>query len=89
MQDPLLPRVQSAFRSAFDLDPRSVTIDTQPDDVPKWDSLGHATLAFSLEQEFKFRFDIDELMELENVREIIRVVRRKLDVAVASERRSS
>jgi acyl carrier protein len=80
MEDhPLLPRVQSAFQQAFDLDPRSITLETQPGDIPKWDSLGHATLAYSLEQEFNFRFSIDELMELENVREILRVVRRKLD----------
>jgi acyl carrier protein len=82
MQDPLLARVQRAFRSAFDLDPHSVTVETQPTDIPRWDSLGHATLAYSLEQEFDIRFDIDELMELENVREILRVVRRKLEATV-------
>jgi acyl carrier protein len=78
MQEALLPRVQSAFQRAFDLDPRSITLDTQPDDIPKWDSLGHATLACSLEREFNIRFNIDELMALENVREIIRVVGLKL-----------
>ena len=78
MQEALLPRVQSAFQRAFDLDPRSITLDTQPNDIPKWDSLGHATLVCSLEREFTIRFDSDELMALENVREIIRVVGRKL-----------
>jgi acyl carrier protein len=78
MQDRLLSRVQKAFQRAFDLDPRSITLDTQPADIPKWDSLGHATLACSLEREFNIRFDIDELMALENVREIIRIVRLKL-----------
>ncbi len=78
MQDALLPRVQAAFQGAFDLDPSSITLDTQPRDVQKWDSLGHATLALSLEAEFGIMFDVDELMALENVREIIRVVRRKL-----------
>jgi acyl carrier protein len=78
-QEALLPRVQRAFHGAFDMDAGSITLDTQPEDVPRWDSLGHATLAFSLEQEFKIRFDIDELMELENVRAIIRVVARKLE----------
>ena len=73
-----MPRVQTAFQRAFDLDPRSITLDTWPGDIPKWDSLGHATLACSLEREFSIRFDIDELMALENVREIIRVVRSKL-----------
>jgi len=78
MQEVLLPRVQSAFQRAFDLDPSSITLDTQPDDIPAWDSLGHATLVYSLEREFSIRFGIDEPLELENVREIIRVVRLKL-----------
>ena len=81
MQAALLSRVQSAFQRAFDLDPRSITLDTQPDDIPKWDSLGHATLVCSLEREFTIRFGIDELMALENVREIIEVVHRKLGAA--------
>jgi acyl carrier protein len=81
MQDSLLPRVQQAFERAFQLDPGSITLETEPDDIPQWDSLGHATLAYSLEQEFNIRFDIDELMALENVREILRVVRGKLDGA--------
>lgn len=79
MHDPLLPRVQSAFQRAFHLDPRLITLDTQPDDIAKWDSLGHASLALNLELEFNIRFDMDELMALRNVREIIRIVRCKLD----------
>jgi acyl carrier protein len=78
MQDSLLPRVQHAFERAFQLDPASITLETEPDDIPQWDSLGHATLAYSLEQEFDIRFEIDELMALENVREIVRIVRGKL-----------
>lgn len=81
MQEALLPRVQSAFQRAFDLDPRSITLDTQPDEIPKWDSLGHATLVCSLEREFTISFGIDELMALENVREIIEIVERKLGAA--------
>ncbi len=81
MQDALLPRVQHAFQRAFHLDPGSITLETQPSDIPQWDSLGHATLACSLEREFSIRFAIDELMALENVREILRIVRSKLGVA--------
>jgi acyl carrier protein len=81
MQTMLLPRVQSAFGLAFDVDPRSITLDTQPGDIAKWDSLGHAILAHSLEREFNIRFTVDELMALENVRLIIDVVQRKLACA--------
>jgi acyl carrier protein len=78
MQNNLLPRVQHAFQRAFGVRRDAVTLDTQPDDIPQWDSLGHATLACALESEFKIRFDTDELMELENVRAILRVIGGKL-----------
>jgi acyl carrier protein len=77
MQD-VLARVQKAFSSAFELDPGSVTINTVPADIRAWDSMGHVTLASSLEQEFNLTFDVDELMEMENVREIVRIVQAKL-----------
>lgn len=77
MQD-VLARVQQAFSSAFELDPASITINTLPADIRAWDSMGHVTLASSLEQEFHLTFDVDELMEMENVREIVRIVQSKL-----------
>ena len=77
MQD-VLARVQKAFGSAFELDPGSITINTVPADIRAWDSMGHVTLASSLEQEFNLTFDVDELMEMENVREIVRIVQSKL-----------
>jgi acyl carrier protein len=77
MQD-VLARVQRAFSSAFEVEPGSVTINTVPSDIRAWDSMGHVTLASSLEQEFGLTFDVDELMEMENVREIVRIVQSKL-----------
>jgi acyl carrier protein len=77
MQD-VLEGVQRSFQSAFGLEPSAITIDTVPGDVDGWDSMGHVTLASSLEQEFKLSFDVDDLMAMENVREIVRVIGTKL-----------
>jgi acyl carrier protein len=74
----VLPRVQKAFGAAFEVDPVSVTMNTAPGDIKAWDSMGHVTLASSLEQEFDLTFDVDELMEMENVREIVRIVQAKV-----------
>jgi acyl carrier protein len=74
----VLTKVQSAFQSAFAVDPRSITLNTTPEDVPAWDSMGHVTLASSLEQTFGLTFDVDDLMEMENVKEICRIVQSKL-----------
>ncbi|HTS19879.1 MAG TPA: acyl carrier protein [Verrucomicrobiae bacterium] len=77
MED-LLKKVQEAFKAAFDVDPRSINIDTKPGDVPPWDSLGHVALVSSLEQVFGLSFDVDEVMEMENVRQIVKIVQAKL-----------
>jgi len=74
----LLPPVRTAFKSAFDIDPQKITIDTTPNDIPAWDSMGHVTLASSLEQVFGLTFDVDDLMEMENVKGICEVVQAKL-----------
>jgi acyl carrier protein len=76
--EPVLARVQKAFNSVFDLDPQLVTLDTAPKDITAWDSMGHVTLASHLEQEFHVNLDIDELMAMENVREIVRILEAKL-----------
>jgi acyl carrier protein len=77
MENPLIT-VQGAFAAAFDVEPQSITIDTTPSDVPAWDSMGHVALVSSLEQAFGLSFDVDEVMEMEDVRQILRVVEAKL-----------
>jgi acyl carrier protein len=77
MED-VLTKVQQAFHDAFDVDSKLVSIETTPDDIPGWDSVGHLALASSLESAFEVSFDVDDLMEMENVREIVRVLQSKL-----------
>lgn len=72
-----LKNIQTAFNAAFGVAPESVTIDTTPKDIPAWDSMGHVTLVSSLEQTFGLNFDVDEVMEMENVRQIVRIVQAK------------
>lgn len=74
-------KVQQAFHDAFDVDPQLVSMDTVPDDIPGWDSVGHLGLASSLESTFGVSLDVDDLMEMENVREIVRIVQSKLNRA--------
>jgi len=73
-----LQKVQEAFKAAFNVEPQSITIDTTPADVTAWDSMGHVALASGLESIFSLIFDVDELMEMENVRLIVRIVEAKL-----------
>jgi acyl carrier protein len=79
--DNILAKVRAAFESAFHIDPHLVNIDTTPNDIPAWDSMGHVVLASSLEQAFSITLDVDELMEMENVRAIVRIIGAKLGIA--------
>jgi acyl carrier protein len=77
----LLAKVRVAFGATFDIDPQTITLDSTPNDIPPWDSMGHVELASSLERAFCVSFDVDDLMAMENVKEICRVVQSKLCTA--------
>jgi acyl carrier protein len=74
----ILIKVQDAFGAAFDIDPRVVSIDTTAENIPAWDSVGHLSLASNLEEVFGISLDVDDLMEMENVRAIVRIIAAKL-----------
>jgi len=74
----LLAKVRAAFSSTFDIDSQTITMDSTPSEIPAWDSMGHVELASSLERAFGVSFDVDDLMAMENVKEICRVVQSKL-----------
>jgi acyl carrier protein len=78
----VLGKVQEVFKAAFDVDPQQVSMDTNASDIPLWDSVGHLSLASHLEEAFGITLDVDELMEMENVREIVRIVTPKLSEKV-------
>jgi acyl carrier protein len=44
--------------------------------------VGHLSLAASLEEAFGISLDVDDLMEMENVREIVRIITPKLSEKV-------
>ena len=80
--DYILTKVREAFKAAFDVDPQSVTMETTADDVSGWDSVGHLSLGATLEEVFGISLDVDDLMEMENVREIVRIIGTKISKKV-------
>ena len=78
----ILEKVREALKATFDIDPQSVTIETKADDVSGWDSTGHLSLAANLEEMFGTNLDVDDLMEMESVRDIVRIIGTKLSKKV-------
>jgi acyl carrier protein len=77
----VLVRVQEAFRDTFGTDPQIISLETTPNDVPAWDSVGHLDLASRLEQAFGVTLDVDDLMEMESVQAIVKIVESKLQAS--------
>ena len=63
-------RLEGLFREVFDDEQLTLTDETVARDIPKWDSLAHINLMFSIEQEFEVRFNGNELAELKNIGEL-------------------
>jgi acyl carrier protein len=73
----LSDRVAALFRKTFDVQPSDFTLALTPEDVSRWDSVGHMTLVTDLESAFGVRFDVDELTEMTSSGKIIEMLRAK------------
>lgn len=72
-----LDKLQQAFNSCFDTPKEVVTSEATPDDIEGWDSLGHAMLCAQIEEQFAIELDIDEMMAMDSVAAIIKVLTNK------------
>lgn len=70
----VLERLAKVFQQVFDHDPGRFSARTTPEDVAKWDSIGHMNLVGGMEEEFGLQFDVDEIMEMENVARILQIL---------------
>jgi acyl carrier protein len=67
-------RIAEAFNTVFQLPPEQLTDALTPQDVAGWDSLGHVRLVTQLQEQFGVEFDVDEIMRMENVGEIKKIL---------------
>ena len=67
-------RLNDIFRDVFDDDSLSVTPATTAADIEDWDSLSHITLVSAVEDEFRMKFSMKEVVEMKNVGEMAAIV---------------
>jgi len=65
------------FEETFAHDPSGFCADTVPDDVKKWDSIGHMSMVAALEERFGLQFEVDEIMEMIDVKKILEILAAK------------
>lgn len=78
--DVIRQRVEKVFREVFRKPSLVLTPGLSAADVPEWTSLQHVRLIAALEKEFALRFEFSELVEIETVGDIIRIIEQKSSV---------
>lgn len=75
--DPIHENLQSVFRDVFESPTLAITDATTARDVPGWDSLMHIQLVVAVERKFGIRFGTGEIEGLQNVGDMIALLRKK------------
>lgn len=55
-----------------------VTENSTVGDFPQWDSVGHLSILSQVEEAFDISFEPEEMMEMEDVKDIVEAVKSKL-----------
>ncbi len=78
MDNEIYERLNSVFREFFDDEEIELDDETTADDIEDWDSLNHITLMAAVEDEFGIRFTMGEVSGMENVGEMVEIIKRKM-----------
>ncbi len=74
----ILERINKVFKVVFGMEDLIIREETCADDIEEWDSLQHINLLSMLEKEFQIEFDIDEIISMENVGDMVKVIESKI-----------
>ena len=68
-------RLAEIFEDVFDEDNIKITPELSAKDVDGWDSLTHIRLILTIEKAFKTKFSTSEIGRLENVDDLVRLIK--------------
>jgi acyl carrier protein len=71
-------RLTNIFEEVFDDESIRVTAELSADDVAGWDSLTHIRLMVTIEKAFKIKFSTAEIGRLENVGELVALIKTRV-----------
>jgi len=74
----ILKQVNTTFVELFD--DKSIVLNEQSDTstIEEWDSLNHIQVITAVEKRFKIRFDLNDLLNFQNIGDLCRGIQSKL-----------
>jgi acyl carrier protein len=73
-----LDRLADVIRVTLGQPQARISLDTTANDIDGWDSLRHSVLLMRIEQAFDIRFVPAEVIDLDNVGDLVKVIDAKL-----------
>lgn len=73
----IFERLNKIFREIFDDEDIEVGEQTNADDIPDWDSLTHINLVTAVEDEFKIRFELNDLISFKTVGDMVKSIQQQ------------
>lgn len=73
-----LEKVIEIVATTCDVEKSEVNEKSTVGDFPAWDSVGHLSILSSVEETFDISFEPEEMMEMEDVKDIVEAVSAKL-----------
>lgn len=73
-----LEKVIEIVATTCDVDKSEVTENSTVGDFPAWDSVGHLSILTNVEESFNISFEPEEMMEMEDVKDIVEAVNQKI-----------
>ena len=70
-REEIFERLNKVFREVFDDESIVVKEETTAKDIEDWDSLEHINLVVAVEQEFKIKFNMNEVTTMKNVGDMV------------------
>ena len=77
-KEEILKKVNEIFADAFDRENLVVVLETTSLDIEGWDSLMQMNLIEMIEDEFDIRFDMADIIGIENVGSMIDLILKKI-----------
>lgn len=78
-REEIFAKLNGIFRDVFDDGNIEVTDMTTANDIEGWDSLMHISLISAVEDEFDIKFNMKEVVSMENVGEMADIIARELE----------
>ncbi len=72
-----MEKISEVFAVVFENENLEISEETDANDIKEWDSFKHLSLLAMLEKEFRIKFEVDDIVSMENVGDIARLIELK------------